>query len=309
MVTSVARGTSVTKGTNMPADRRPGLDHDHYAWSPIPTRSPRPLPNGARLAVSVMVVLEHLEWQPPEGSITSRELPGGLGVPLPFPDYVKHTHREYGHRVGIFRLLDLLERHGIPPLVAIDALTVERYPWLARHVHDRGCELVGHGLSLSRMISSRMSEAEERAYIDQSLDAVARVAGARPDGWFGIEYNESARTPALLAEAGVRYLCDWVNDEQPYPMQTPTGRLWSVPLSLNADDSRTMGERRVPVDRYGQLLVESAEVMADDGGRHLFIALRPWLSGQPFRARMLDQAFTELMAIDGVAACRPSDLL
>jgi peptidoglycan/xylan/chitin deacetylase (PgdA/CDA1 family) len=256
-----------------------------------------------------MVVLEYLEWQPPDGSITSRQLPGGLGHQLPFPDYVKHTHREYGHRVGIFRLLDMLERHRIAPLVAIDALTIERYPWLARHVRDRGCELVGHGISLSRMISSRMSADEERSYINDSLDAVATLTGARPQGWFGIEYNESERTPGLLAEAGVRYLCDWVNDEQPYPMHVPTGELWSVPLLLNADDAHTMGERRVPIDGYCRILVDSAQVMADDGGRHLFIALRPWLSGQPFRARRLDQAFATIMAIDGVTACRPADLL
>ncbi|MGF1595344.1 MAG: polysaccharide deacetylase family protein [Acidimicrobiales bacterium] len=292
----------------MPAERRPGPDHGHYDWSPIVAREVRPLPGGARLAVSVLVVLEYLEWRPPEGAITNRRLPGGFG-PLPFPDYVKHTHREYGHRVGIFRLLDLLERHSIPPLVAIDALTVERYPWLARHVHERGCELVGHGISLSRMISSRMSEEEERAYIHTSLDAVAGVTGARPEGWFGIEYNESERTPALLAEAGVRYVCDWVNDEQPYPMHVPSGALWSVPLLLTADDAHTMGTRRVPIDRYCRLLVESAEVMADDGGRHLFIALHPWLSGQPFRARELAGALAAIMELDGVVAVRPGELI
>ncbi|MDH3680644.1 MAG: polysaccharide deacetylase family protein [Acidimicrobiia bacterium] len=292
----------------MPAERRPGLDHGHYEWSPISARAQRQLPGGARLAVSVLVVLEYLEWRPPEGAITNRRLPGGFG-PLPFPDYVKHTHREYGHRVGVFRLLDLLERRGIPPTVAIDALTIERYPWLARHVHERGCELVGHGISLSRMISSRMSEAEEQAYIAESLDAVAGVTGGRPEGWFGIEYNESERTPALLAEAGVRYVCDWVNDEQPYPMHVPNGELWSVPLLLTADDAHAMGTRRVPIDRYCRLLVESAEVMADDGGRHLFIALRPWLSGQPFRARELDRALAAIMAIDGVIAIRPAELL
>ncbi|MCP4223349.1 MAG: polysaccharide deacetylase family protein [Actinomycetia bacterium] len=292
----------------MPAERRPGLDHGHYDWSPISAREPLPLPGGARLAVSVLVVLEYLEWQPPEGAVTNRRLPGGFG-PLPFPDYVKHTHREYGHRVGIFRLLDMLERHSIPPMVAIDAMTIELYPWLARHVHERGCELVGHGISLSRMISSRMSEEEERAYIDESLDAVAGVTGGRPEGWFGIEYNESERTPALLAEGGVRYVCDWVNDEQPYPMHVPTGELWSVPLMLTADDAHTMGTRRVPIDRYCRLLVESAEVMADEGGRHLFIALHPWLSGQPFRARELDGALAAIMANEGVIAVRPAELI
>ena len=92
-------------------------------------------------------------------------------------------------------------------------------------------------------------------------------------------------------------------------MHVPSGELWSVPLLLTADDAHTMGIRRVPIDRYCRLLVESAEVMADDGGRHLFIALRPWLSGQPFRARELDLALAAIMAIDGVIAVRPAELI
>ena len=292
----------------MPADRTPGVDHDYYDWSPVTARPPLELPGGARLALSVMVVLEYLEWEPPQGAITNRRLPGGFG-PLPYPDYVKHTHREYGHRVGIFRLLDLLERHAIPPMVAIDAMTIERYPSLAQHCHERGCELVGHGVSLSRMITSRMDEPTERAYIATSLDAVAGVTGNRPAGWFGIEYGESTRTPALLAEAGVRYVCDWVNDEKPYPMHVPNGMLTSVPLLLDADDAFAMGTRRVPIDRYCQLLVDSAEVMAQDGGRHLFVLLHPWLSGQPFRARYLDTAFATITAMEGVHPTLASTLI
>ena len=288
----------------MAADRTPGVDHDHYDWSPIISRPKFTWPDGNYLALSVMVVLEHLEWAPPEGAISNRRLPGGFG-PLPYPDYIKHTHREYGHRVGVFRLLDLLEHHGIPPMVAIDVATVDRYPWLADHCHERGCELVAHGVSLSQMISSRMDEATERTHIRAGIDAVTRVTGTPPQGWFGIEYNESVRTPQLLAEHGIGYVCDWVNDEQPYPMNTPHGELTSLPILLDADDAYTMGTRRVPIDRYADLLVEAAEVMAGDAAstgsaRHLLVLLHPWLSGQPFRVRSLTEAFARIVAIPGV---------
>ena len=117
--------------------------------------------------------------------------------------------------MGIFRVLDSLERHGIKPTVAMDAVTAEHYPYLVDHCLRRGCEIIGHGISASRMITSRMSAEDEREYIHSSIEALTRATGSAPAGWLGPEYGESARTPQLLAEAGIRYVCDWANDEQP----------------------------------------------------------------------------------------------
>ena len=115
----------------MPAERRLGMDHEHHEWSPISTRGKLNWPSGAKVALCVIVTLEHTEWDPPEGSFSADQA-GGLGV-RPFPDYPRFSHREYGHRVGIFRVLDVLEKHGIKPTVAMDAQTAELNPWLATH--------------------------------------------------------------------------------------------------------------------------------------------------------------------------------
>ena len=123
---------------------------------------------------------------------------------------------EYGNRVGVFRVLDTLQRHGFKPTIAMDRLTAEHYPFLVRHCVARGFEFIAHGVSVNRMITSRMPEQEEREYIRTSVDALTRATGKAPSGWLGPEYGESANTPGLLAEAGIRYVCDWVNDEQPY---------------------------------------------------------------------------------------------
>jgi hypothetical protein len=133
------------------------MDHDHHDWSPISTRGVLRWPEQARVALCVVVNLEHMEWEPPQGHFEASRLAGGLGR-LPYPDYARLTHREYGHRVGIFRLLDVLEKHAIPATIAMDALTAEHYPYLLRHCLDRGCEMIGHGVSVSRMITSGMSE-------------------------------------------------------------------------------------------------------------------------------------------------------
>ncbi|MCH9672405.1 MAG: polysaccharide deacetylase family protein, partial [Gammaproteobacteria bacterium] len=197
----------------MPAQRRPGMDHPHYEWSPISTRKPLRWPDNQPIALCVLVSLDHMEWEPPPGSHQSPVLAGGLGR-RPAIDYARLTHREYGHRVGIFRVLDVLEKHGLPVTVAMDALTAEHYPYLVEHCLKRDCEFIGHGVSVSQMINSRMTEDEERAYIERSLSAVEVATGQRPQGWFGPEYGESIRTPQLLAELGVSYVCDWANDEQ-----------------------------------------------------------------------------------------------
>ena len=292
----------------MPAERREGMDHDHYAWSPLPTRTPLRWPNGKQLALCVVVILEHTEWEPPADAYSLRRPSGGI-FPLPKPDYLRLTHREYGHRVGIFRVLDALGRRGIPATIAVDALTAENYPWLARHCIARGYELMAHGVAATRLITSKMSEAEERATIARSLDSLEAITGRKPAGWFGPEAAESARTPALLAEAGVRYLCDWPNDEQPYPMTTPAGQLTALPMFLETDDEFALWTRRMSPDRWSRMVGEAAARLHDDGadhGRLLVLTLRPWLVGQPFRIGALEDALDDIMSLPSVWAATGS---
>ena len=295
----------------MPAERRFGMDHEHYDWSPLSTRGILRWPDNARLALSVVVTLEHMEWLPPEGSFQPANLAGGSAA-RPFPDYARISHREYGHRVGIYRVLDVLERHGIRPTVAMDALTAENYPYLVRHCLDRGCEIIGHGISVSRMITGNMSKEQERDYIRESLDALTRATGEAPAGWMGPEYGESERTPRLLGEAGVRYLCDWANDEQPFPLKVPSGELYALPVMLELDDVIAMAHRKVQIDRYATMLRESFDGMYDDGsdnGRSLVLSLHPWMIGQPFRIGFLDEALGHMLRRQGVWAASGGEVV
>ncbi len=288
----------------MPAERRQGMDHEHHPWSPIHTRAKLHWPDQARVALCVLVNLEVMELDPPSGGFQYGHLAGGLGR-LPYPDYARLSHREYGHRVGIFRVLDVLEKHGIPATIAMDALTAEHYPYLVHHCLKRGCEIIGHGLSANRLITSEMTEAEEAAYIRHALDTLTQATGQMPQGWFGPEYGESDRTPRLLAAAGLRYVCDWANDEQPYRMTTPEGDLTSLPIALELDDTHALWSRRVPVDRYGTMLSESFDGLYQDGaqnGRLMVLNLHPWLIGQPFRIGFLDAALGHIMQRQGVWA-------
>ena len=294
----------------MPAQRRFGMDHEHYDWSPFTSRGVLRWPDNARVALCVIVNLEKMEWSPPEGSFTPSLAGGSIG--RAFPDYSRMAHREYGHRVGIFRVLEVLDKHGIKATVAMDALTAENYPYLVAHCKGRGCEIIGHGISVSQMITSNMPEEEEREYIRTSVEALRRATGTAPAGWMSPEYGESSRTPGLLAQAGISYVCDWANDEQPYPMKAQWGELFALPTMLEMDDIHALWDRRVAIDRYGLLLREGFDTLYRDGeqnGRLLVLNLHPWLIGQPFRIGVLDDALGYMVRRQGVWAATGSQII
>ncbi|MCH2505730.1 MAG: polysaccharide deacetylase family protein, partial [Dehalococcoidia bacterium] len=243
-------------------------------------------------------------------SFQSRSLACG-SVARPFPDYARLSHREYGHRVGIFRVLDVLEKHGITATVALDAMTAAHYPYLVQHLLGRGCEIIGHGVSVSRMVNSGMSEEQEREYISESLTALTTATGSVPKGWLGPEYGESSRTPQLLAEAGISYVCDWTNDEQPYPLKAPQGEILALPTMLELDYVHAMADRKVTMDRYSLMLREGFDAMYEDGatnGRVMVLHLHPWLIGQPFRIGCLDEALAHMVRRQGVWAATGGEI-
>jgi allantoinase len=289
-----------------------GMDHGHYDWSPLNTnRAALGWPGDARVALCVIVNLGHVAWHHPAGSYQPPNLAGGYG-PGPFPDVTAWSHREYGHRVGVFRVLDVLDKYGIKPTVALDVLTAEHYPFLVHHCLGRGCEIIAHGVSVSQMITSRMSEQEEREYIHTSVGALTRAIGTAPAGWLGPEYGESPRTPQLLAQSGIRYVCDWVNDEQPYPLKVPEGELYALPIALPVDDVNALWDRRIDIDRYKEMIKETFETLYQEGatnGRLLVLHLHPWLIGQPFRIGRLDEALGHIMNHQGVWAATGAEII
>ena len=324
-----AQGSAVAGGPAQayefgPAQHQHGMDHPYYDWSPLPHRGRFEWPQRSPLAVGAVIVLEHVEWEPPADAYSLRRRSGGLAR-LPAPDYPQLTIREYGHRVGIFRLLDLLDRHGIAATVAVDALTAEHYGWLAAHLVERECEIAGRGIAATRLITSKNSEADERAAIARSLDAIESATGIRPTTWFSAEGVESFRTPALLAEAGIDTVLDWPNDEQPVLMTTegvlagvnrPLGTppMVSAPLFLEADDEFALWHRRVPLDGWREIVTGAAARMHRDGAEHpagsrlLMLTLRPWLAGQPFRVPTLDTALAQVMALGNIHTVTASEL-
>lgn len=296
----------------MPANRQPRMmDNPYYDWSPISTRPPLRWPHGARIAFCVIVNFEHMDWLPPEGAMVAPS--GQRRRPYPLVTDIHETsYHDYGTRVGAFRVMRLLDRYGLKATVALDAGVAKGCPTLVQECRRRSWEFIGHGLALSQMITERMPEEQERDYIRQSLDAVRQASGQVPAGWIGMDYGESTRTVRLLAEAGVRYVCDWPNDEQPYRMKVPVGQMVSLPVSVELDDVFTHTLRLIPIQRYTTMITETFDRLYADGGtsgRLLVLNLHPTRIGQPFRARYLDVALAHIMHREGVWAATGSEIV
>jgi peptidoglycan/xylan/chitin deacetylase (PgdA/CDA1 family) len=248
----------------------------------------------------VVLCLEAVEWEP-HGGVAPPAARGAV-YPRAFDSTVLSLH-EYGNRVGIFRVLDVLDRLGIPGTAAVDALLAEARPTVVEECVARSFAFAGRGESASRMVTELTSEDDERAAVERCLNTVANLTGARPTGWFSTGYGESTRTLGLLADAGIRYVCDWPNDEQPYPIGTPPRRLVSLPTAVDLDDEVALRLRSIPVDRWAKMVTDAATRLLADGresARLLVLPLHPYVVGQPFRIRYLERALATLAGAEGV---------
>ena len=294
----------------MPAKRAYGMDQEFYPWSPIITRSVLRWPDNARVALAVIVNLEHWDWEVPDGTplpVSPLGGPEGLWSGNPagnlFPDIGGYGNHEYGNRVGIFRILAVLDKYGITATLALDKAVADHNPTLVKEGQKCGAEFIAHGLSRRRIIHIGMSAEEERDYIRASIDAVETATGTRPVGWSGPDFQETPNTPSLLAAEGIRYVCDWGNDEQPYRMTPKTGELYSLGVQQYLDDNYIHLHGRRTINEVNLLWRDWFDGLYADGataGRLMVLHLHPWIMGQPWRIRHLDEVLGHICAHQGV---------
>jgi hypothetical protein len=268
-------------------------------------------PDDASLALSTIVSLSYFEDIPPEGSVRPLDLAGGAGLPPVRPQYAQLSTREYGLRVGFFRLAKALESVGITPAVAIDVMTAEQYPFLVEFCLDRGYELIDHGMSATQPITSNMDDDAEALYLEGCIERFTAATGQMPAGWFSPSWSESTRTPALLRNLGLQYLCDWPNDEQPYLMTGEASGMVSLPMMFEFDDNYSFVVRNQMVANYADGLRRAASRMVQEGQlaqRFLGLSLSAWISGQGWRVGAIAQALGEIVATRGVVVAQPSDI-
>jgi allantoinase len=264
--------------------------HDRYDYSPIRGRPKYLWPNGAGLAVYIAINLEHFAF----GKGLGAELaPGG-----PQPDVLNYAWRDYGNRVGAWRLIDLLDALNLAASVLINSDIYAQAPGLAEAFRARGDEFVGHGRTNSER-QGVLDEAEEAALIAEATAILAREEGAAPKGWLGPWISQSRTTPDLLAQAGYHYCLDWCMDDQPVFMRTKYGPLLAMPYPQEINDIPMIVARRIEGAAFAQMIVDHFDEMLEQSAREplvMGIALHPYIVGQPHRLRHLRHALTHIAA-------------
>ncbi len=288
--------------------RRYGMDHDHYDWSMLPERKPVVWPNNARVALWVVPALE---WFPLNMAGVPFKPPGAMQTA--YPDLRHYTLRDYGNRVGIFRIMKALEKHGIRPTVAVNAAVAVRYPSLIKECTQRGWEIMANGLDMDHLHHAGLALDDEKKLIDTTLEILRRASGQAVRGWLSPAKSESASTLDLLGAAGMDYVCDWVNDDMPYAMRTASGPIHAMPHPIDMDDHTILVQNHHTEDDFRDQLCDQFDLLykesATAGGRVMAISLHPWVIGQPYRMRALEEALAHIMRHKGVWAATGSEIL
>jgi allantoinase len=264
--------------------------HGRYEYVPIVGRPDYRWPGEKRLAVYVALNLEHFAF----GEGLGAELaPGG-----PQPDVLNHAWRDYGNRVGAWRMLALFDELALPVSVLVNSEIYGHCPQLMDAFRARGDEVVGHGRTNAER-QGVLPEAEERALIEEATAIVERHEGRRPSGWLGPWISESRVTPDLLQEAGYRYVLDWCADDQPIWMKTRQGRILAVPYPQEINDIPAIVARKVEGDVFADMIVDAFEEMLRQSENQPLvfgIALHAYIVGQPHRLRHLRRALSHIAA-------------
>jgi peptidoglycan/xylan/chitin deacetylase (PgdA/CDA1 family) len=261
---------------------------DRYDYSAITERANFSWPTGKRLALYIAIGFE--EYTPDEGM--TEDIVPECGA----PDLVNTAWRDYGNRVGGFRLLNRLTGIGCPPTILLNTDVYDSAPALIDAARDAGAEFVGHGIRNSDHMQTMEPETEQ-AYIAQVRKRITAQEGNPPGGWSTPWLAHTPHTIDLLAEQGYRYLLDLRLDDQPVWLSTRVGPLLSIPYAAELNDSSTCVGRQTSADVFSQMIIDEFDEMlraSRDQPLVMSVVLHSFISGQPFRLRALDRALAHI---------------
>lgn len=279
------------------------MDYDYVA---LPDRGPLSWPDGKTVALILTLNLEtwdlvkdtdrpYYAGGPP---ILPDVLPGNV------PDYPNYMWREYGQRVGLWRLVDLFDEMGVPASCTANAVSFERRPQMVDACLLRGWELLAHNWEQGELLTDYAGDpAREAEVIARTVAAYERHVGRRPSGWLSSSLRGTLDTPAILAREGFRFYCDLMNDDQPYIIRTSAGPIVSLPYSNEINDFTLLTRRGHTTDEFRDILIEELSVLHAEGrttARLMNVGLHPHVSGRAYRTRALREFLEYAKSLPGV---------
>lgn len=275
-----------------------------YRYSPIVDRAPIEYPEGKRCALYIGLNIEHFHLGRPSTSVS----PLTAGLPV---DPMNFGWRDYGTRVGIWRMIELLDELDLKASVLLNSEVCDEYPQIVAAGVERDWAWLGHGLTNSSLWTA-MEAAEERTLLHGIVATITRATGRAPRGWLGPALTETENTLALLGELGFTYSLDWVADDQPFPLDAGGARFISVPYSIEVNDIPAFLDRGMTAEAFGQAIVDHLELLRSESRRRpggvLGLALHPFLINQPSRHRYLAEALGRVRELEDVWFTTSDDL-
>ncbi len=274
--------------------RKHGMDQHHYGWDPADRRERIELSSGEKVHANIIVPLEFFPLNPPASPFKH---PGAMKTP--YPDLRHFTTRDYGNRVGVFRILEVLARNDVKATFAINAEIAKRYPPLIEAVKEAGHEIAAHGVSTAHIHYEDLSIEEEKAYISESRSIF-------PDAktWMSPARNESTRTLELIKQAGFDICLDWEADSRPLKMNTEAGSVCAIPHYNELSDFKLLVDRSQSEKEWIYQIVEAANYQANlfekEGASSFAFTVTPYVLGLPFRVQALADAINSIKTINGV---------
>jgi allantoinase len=278
---------------------------NRYDDSFIFERKPFTWPGGKTLAI----------WIVPNVEVWHYDSAVGTGVsPNPtnrVPDVMNFAWREYGMRVGLWRMADVLDGLGLKATVALNSQVCDEHPKVVDEMKKRGWEFMGHGTTNSESLGG-LSPEKEKEVIAHVLKTIAAATGVRPRGWLGSGLTQTYNTLDILAEEGVTYCGDWNNDDQPYRMKVKSGKMLAIPYCMEINDIPLFIRKGYTGEQYYRSVMDQFEGLVADSGKHarvMGIPLHPMITGQPLRANYLKRALTEMKKDDRVWFATGSEII
>ena len=281
--------------------RAPGMDHDRYDYRNLFRHKKVVWPGDARIALVVVPVVEFFPLNMNPAQMVVKAVGG---MERPYPDYWNYTTRDYGTRVGIYRIFKVLEQLGVPASVAINARVAERAPFLLQEVTRRNWEVVAHGLDMSQVFHGKSAVDDERVAITRALALLRQASGQPVTGWLSPMQSESHVTLDLLSEHQIRYTLDWNIDDLPVRMNASSSAVYGMPFALDVNDRQSVLDFNLSNDAYVEQLVDGFVTLWQEaeqyGGRVFAISANSWLTGQPNRIAAFRRELEIILSYPGV---------
>jgi peptidoglycan/xylan/chitin deacetylase (PgdA/CDA1 family) len=277
-----------------------------YPYIPISQRQPLRWPGGARVALIITFNLETWDLTKDTDKAYYAGGPPILPDVLPgrVPDFPNYTWREYGQRVGIWRLYELFDQMGAKASCTTNAVTFDRRRPMVQAALDRGWELLAHNWEQGELLSDYAGDpATERDIVLRTLAKYEAEVGRKAKGWLSSSLRGTLQTADILAEQGCSFYCDIMNDDQPYLLKTPSGPIVSIPYSNEINDFTLLTRRNYTTDQFRDILIEELNVLYEEGAsssRIMNLGLHPHVSGRAHRVRAIREFIAHAKSLPGV---------